>query len=355
MKNRILLLRLDAIGDFVLFTSVLPYLRKRFEGAFISLAVHPLVAPLAEGFSYVDEVWSIDPQRYAADLGYAQEIAVKLNGNVDVAINTMYTRTAVSDNVIARTHAPVKIGYECIDKDGEEQRRQREQVLYTHLIETSKEWMFEIDRHRTLLDYLGIDSLGLQLKPELWIQAEEQKAVEDFVKSKLSKNPKFVVMSVGGGFPIKLWSPDSFARVADLLVEKFGLQVLLGGTVQEKTIVESVMSRMRNAAVDVTGIFGIRQFVSLIDRSVLFFGNDTAGFHIAWSLGRPAVGIFGGGHFGRFTPSLPHVRVVHVPMDCYNCYWHCIYDEVKCITSITPEMVMAEVEQVLNLESVARK
>lgn len=353
MKKQILLLRLDAIGDFILFSSLLPSLREHFSEDHITMIVHPNVAPLAKGCPYVDEIWTVDPDKYASDREYAEKLIVHVRGKFDIAINAMYTRTDISDNIIARTHAPIKIGFECTDKDGQQERRLREQQLYSHLIPSLKEWTFEIDRYGQLLSYLNPESEAKKLKPDLWIREEEMAWANEFLGKHIKPNSKFVIVAPGAGDSIRYWKSEYLASVCDTLSEKYNTQIVFVGSQSDKELVASITKFMKAPFVDASGMTTLRQKAAMITRAELLVGMESSGFHLAWSLDIPTVGIVGGGHFGRFTPSLPHVRVVHVPMDCYYCYWHCIYDEIKCITSITPEMVMAEIEQVYRKENEA--
>ena len=59
---------------------------------------------------------------------------------------------------------------------------------------------------------------------------------------------------------------------------------------------------------------------------------------IAIAAGIPTVGIMGGGQAFRFYPygDLEKHRVVYKRMDCYDCNWHCIYQEPLCIIEILP-------------------
>ncbi len=354
MNRRVLLLRLDAIGDFILFTSALPHLRQLFRDDKITLVVHPLVAPLANNCPYVDEVWHIDPERYATDSVYVAQVSRHFGGNFDIVVNTMYSRTWQSDDIAARTHAPVKIGFACLDNDGRREIRTQDQALYTTLVASPEEWMFEIERYRLLLNALGMPPDAESLQPVYWIRDEERAWADKYIANTFP-DKKFAVLSPGAGFDTKLWSNEYFAAVADWLIGKFGMNVVIAGSAKDKSLAQGIQKLSKQSLYDLTGESSLNQFAALIERASLFVGIDTAGFHFAWTSGIPSVGIFGGGHFDRFTPSVPHARIVHVPMDCYRCYWHCIYDEIKCITSITPEMVKKEIEGVMNVQQVGKQ
>jgi len=199
MKKRILLLRLDAIGDFVLFTSMLPHLRNKFQDDHITLILHPDVAPLAEYCPYVDNIIVIDQKQYAVDRNYAEEIVKKVQGQFDVTVNTMYTRTWQSDNIIARTHAPIKIGFQCVDTDGEQKRRSNEEILYTHLVHTTKEWMFELDRYKQFLGEISAPVPEQNLKPELWISDKDKLWAKNYIQANLPSKNKFTILCPGAG------------------------------------------------------------------------------------------------------------------------------------------------------------
>jgi ADP-heptose:LPS heptosyltransferase len=347
-KRHVLLLRLDAIGDFVLFAACLPHLRALLPDAMITLVVDSRVGALAEQCVFVDRVMAVDSARCEKDVAYLHTVDAELRNGVDIAINTMYTRTAISDNLIARTHAPVKIGYECIDNDQERARRTKDQVLYTHLIRTDQEWMFELDRHACLLRELGADLRTDELHPQYWIKESDRTSAKLVLLEGRDQARKWVAVCPGAGFGIKLWSAQSFAMVADQIAERYHLDVIFLGAAHEKSLVNGIRGLMRSQSFDLVGKLSLSQFASVLEEAALYVGVDTAGFHFSWSRGIPTVGIFGGGHFGRFNPTLPHVRVVHKSMDCYNCYWRCIYPEALCITEITPSMVLDAVHEVLS-------
>ncbi len=351
---RVLVLRLDAIGDFVLFTSALPHIREIFHDDQITMVVNSEVEPLAKNCPYVNDVWHVDPGRYATDPAYVDQLVHHFRGQFDIALNAMYTRTWQSDNIIARTHAPVKIGFECFDNDARSRQRSQDQILYTELVRTSGKWLFEIDRYRQLLAELGADIDPAELNPVYWITDEDREWAERYIAENLDPGTNIALLCPGGGFDTKRWSGQSFAQIADWLKEKYRMTVVVAGSLQERTLADEISRSSKNGVYDLTGKTSLRQLVALVERTNLYVGIDTAGFHFAWSLGIPTVGIFGGGHFGRFIPSRPNVRIVNFPMDCYYCYWNCIYDETKCVTSITPEMVMEGIEEILRTEPVSK-
>jgi len=95
----------------------------------------------------------------------------------------------------------------------------------------------------------------------------------------------------------------------------------------------------------------------LIRGAQALIGNETSGIHIAAAVGVPAVGILGGGHFGRFLPypnsiESPKPEAVFHAMECYGCNWNCSQPHVRgeavpCIRSVDVQDVMAALGRAL--------
>jgi heptosyltransferase-3 len=348
MKRRILILRLDAIGDFALFTSAMPFLRAHYSRDTITLGVSPIVSGLASGSPYVDQIVMIDQEQAANNPDYLKQITAGVRDKYDIVINAKYTRTWQSDNIVARSRAPVKIGFECGDRDALYDYRKGTQILYTTLVPSGDEWKFEVDRYVDLLATLGVQTTRDELKPNLWLSKDESAWAQKFIDKHIPAGRPVCIVCPGAGFDSKLWATENYVPVLRKIVADHQFVPVIVGSEKDRNAAESIVRLSDCGALDFTGKLTLRHFAALTAKAGLYVGIDTAGFHLAWIQGIPTVGIFGGGHDKRFIPDLPHVKTVRVPMECYRCYWQCIYDEIKCITSITPAMVSDAVEELLH-------
>lgn len=341
-------MKLDAIGDVALFTSVLPHLRAHYSTDTITLGVNPAVSSLVQGCPHVDHIVLIDQMKFAVDPRYSREITAAIRSKYDIVINAKYTRTSQAENIIARTRAPVKIGFECRDRDELFEMRNASQILYTTLVPSKSAWKFEIERYADLLSTLGMEVRGKQLIPDLWLSDKELHWAEKFIRENTPADRPLCIVCPGAGFGSKIWALENYVPVLRTIVERHKYLPIILGSHKDSVAAEEIIRLSDCGALDFTGKLNLREFAVLTSKAGLYVGIDTAGFHLAWIHGIPTVGIFGGGHDTRFIPAKPHVRTVRVPMDCYRCYWHCIYDEIKCITSITPAMVSDAVEELLS-------
>ena len=93
------------------------------------------------------------------------------------------------------------------------------------------------------------------------------------------------------------------------------------------------------------GTLPLHVIVGLIHHSRGYIGRDTGPMHLAAALGKPVIGLFGGGHWPRFTPAATPswVGVVNVP--CKGCGWNCPFDESYCIKQIPAKAVRSAIDE----------
>jgi ADP-heptose:LPS heptosyltransferase len=107
------------------------------------------------------------------------------------------------------------------------------------------------------------------------------------------------------------------------------------------------------------GRCSLKVTAALIERAMLYIGNDSAPLHIAGAVGTPAVGIFGPSDWVEFAPASPKApapRVVHSDLACSPCFRFVGNDPMwkvnscysfACLNAITPETVLATATELL--------
>lgn len=106
---------------------------------------------------------------------------------------------------------------------------------------------------------------------------------------------KFVAISPSAGNKIKRWPAERFAHVAEYVVSKYGLPVVVIGGKRDKEEVSGMMNELRNPAhvIDASGMFSIDELKALIAQAALFVSVDTGPIYIAEAFGVPTVDITG--------------------------------------------------------------
>ena len=101
-----------------------------------------------------------------------------------------------------------------------------------------------------------------------------------------------------------------------------------------------------------TGEFDLAELRALIDRAALYIGGDSGPLHIASTTRTPIVALFGPTLPERSMPwrdpGIGAMAVDAGPLPCRPCHQRsCVPGDFRCLTAISPTMVVAAAEQLL--------
>jgi ADP-heptose:LPS heptosyltransferase len=84
---------------------------------------------------------------------------------------------------------------------------------------------------------------------------------------------------------------------------------------------------------------------------------DAGPLHISTALGRPTVGIVGGGFPHRFFPwgNPERTRIAEHPLECFGCGYRCPYETRRCVVDLPPEEVARQLRDVLRESPAANR
>lgn len=342
-QRTVLIVRPDAIGDFVLFSAVLPVYRSLFPDAYLILLVSTDVYELARECPFVDAVWQIDVRRFRYDIPEKIRWLFRLlNAQIHVAIFPVYSLALVhTEFLIGWTRAPRRIGYECSELG----KKRRRMPNYTELVPARRTTLHELSRNEDFVRYLGYHGEPVR-KTFLWLPRHSDR-LEEWTQRPIA------VIAPGARISIKAWSWQRFAEVVSRLNETYELQWLIVGSQAEREAASAMCEALAAVGVlcrNLAGQTSLSEVASILEKCVVCLGNDSGVIHMAQSLGVPTVVVAGGGHFGRFVPypDGQGPEVVHVKLDCYGCHWRCVYETPRCLEEVTVEMVYRAVVRTLN-------
>jgi len=151
---------------------------------------------------------------------------------------------------------------------------------------------------------------------------------------------------------VKSWPAAKFAEIVLWLQRERGLPVLLLGHESENAILETVAAETIRLGGNRPAVWLGRDgevpvLAALLAAAHLYVGHDTGALHLAAAVGRPVVGIFGGGHWPRFRPAARRGVSVVQPLPCFSCNWDCYFGNGPCVKTLAPADVRRAVEQLL--------
>ncbi len=278
--QRILIVRLGAIGDVILATPLLCALRDRFPNAFLAWAVEKTASVLLEGHESLDELIVL-PKRWLKSPKGVWQLRRRLKAmNFDLVIDAQgLTKSAI----LARlSGVRRRIGFG--DKWGREQSR----WLNNELVYSTAPHV--IDRTLQLLLPLDIES------PKVSFRMPESQADIDAAESlieQLSLGDGYGMINPGAGWPSKIWPAGRYAAVARHLGEKQDLPSLVVWAGDEEQAMARQIVNGSGGYAQLAPPTGLRLLGALARRGRMFIGSDTGPLHLAVAVGTPCVGLYG--------------------------------------------------------------
>lgn len=147
--------------------------------------------------------------------------------------------------------------------------------------------------------------------------------------------------------PAKRWPIKSFANVAGAMINK-GWQVFIFGSKKDSELAKALMVATNNQCQDLTGKTSLIEAVDLLSLATGIISNDSGLMHIAASLGRPLVVLYGSST-PSFTPPLTkRVKIIHLNLPCSPCFKrHCPLGHFDCMNQITPDRVLTQLDSLM--------
>ncbi|MFH1994318.1 MAG: lipopolysaccharide heptosyltransferase I [Nitrospinota bacterium] len=341
--DRILIVKLGAIGDVIHALPALRTLRKNFPKAYIAWIVEEKAALILKGNPDLNELIVIDTKKWRKDIGLKtiKDIKGLLSSlrkkRFDLAIDLQ--GLIKSGLITYLSGAENRIGY------GYPYLRERLSGLFTNI----KVCPLESERHvidiaLSLLSPLKITKIDKEARFN--IPEEDEAYIDTFIREKgLNKGKDLVIINPGAGWKTKLWGTANYAALADMIAAKNKADIVITWGPGEEEMATEVKSKMTEKGI-ISPPTTLPSFISLLKRCNLFVGADTGPIHLAAALGKRCVGIYGPSDPSRNGPYGEGHRVVYKKMECGNCYKReC--DDLSCMQTITPADVYREVEALL--------
>jgi len=341
--RKILIVRLDRIGDVVLSTPAIKAVREAYPDSHIAFMVRPYCRDVVEGNPYLNEVIIYDKEGKEKPLaGNLNFIRMLREKKFDLAI--ILHPTVRTHLVAALAGIPERAGYD-----------RKWGFLLTKRLPHTKQFglKHEIDYTLDILRHLGIEAKDRTLYMPVDRQSE-RKAEEIFAESGIKEKERVIAVNPSASCPSKRWPPERFAEVADRLAERYGARTVIISDSKDKAFSGRAASAMSHGCLDLSGRTTVADVASVLRRAKLFISNDSGPVHIACAVGTPVVAIFGRSDKGlspkRWGPVGKRDIVLHKDVGCEKCLAHNCKIGFRCLEAVTVEDVLSAAERILDEE-----
>jgi ADP-heptose:LPS heptosyltransferase len=294
--------------------------------------------PVLENNPYVDEIVTFDPFWFykSSKSEYLQFIRTFKKRDFDLVIEA---RGDIRDLLFIVE--PLKSRYKVGSGIG------GGRYFLTHVV-PYRGVTHRVEYHLDLVRFLGCNT-----KPVEWgihLADVEKEEVSGILKKYAVPSP-FVCAHPGARMPLKRWSPEKCAALYDMIMEEFGLPMVILGVPDECATIREIIARMKHKPIDLGGRLSLRQFAGVVSQARLFVCNDSAPMHIAAAMKTPTVAIFGPSKSRETGPygAVPH-RVVEKEFPCrFTCdECTCLYRvHNACMHAIMPGDVFDQVKELM--------
>jgi ADP-heptose:LPS heptosyltransferase len=327
IEQRVLIIKLDAMGDVLRSTALLPPLAAAHPRAAITWITRKESVPLLERNPYVAEVLELGP-----------DVLVHLQTRVfDRVINLDASRISAALATAARSVR--KDGF-VLDERGIVQPTNpaARQWLEAGLFDDIKRQGTATYQDR-MAEILGLS--GCEHRYVFELKDQERASANAHLQSiGLDEGGMVIGLNTGAGgrWPLKQWREDGYVALVDRLRDVEGVRFLLLGGPAEEARNERLKAGAAAHLFDPGCKNTVRHFAALLDRCDVVVTGDTLAMHLGLALRKRTVVLFGPTSAAEIELYGLGEKVVP-DMGCLSCYKTSCDFVPNCMDLISVDMV----------------
>ena len=338
--QKILFIQLSALGDTILAVPTIRAIRQAFPDAEITMLAS------RTNLTYLANCPYIDKRILFKMPGYRMLSPLRREG-FDWVIDLEHW-PRLSALLTYATGAPVRIGFRT--------KGQHRHFLFTETV-PHIQGRHEVRNFLEIATRLACPVQTFDL--EVWCDSSAEAWVrETLIQEQVPPNVPLVVLHPEAGRrgePRRRWSPENYVALADALIKRFAVQIVLTGAPDEVNTSEAIAAQMQHRAVILAGRTDVNQLAALFSDAALVVSGNCGPMHLAAATGTPVIGLHGPTNPAQWGPWSRDVSILRAEMPCSPCLnlgfeYGCqpLPDGTSpCMWTIDPESVLRKCEQFL--------
>jgi lipopolysaccharide heptosyltransferase II len=320
--RRVLLMRLERIGDLLMVLDAIRDARDVWPDAEIDLAVGAWNTELAMLIPDMTAVHTVSVPWLARGGAAESWSSLIRQGRVwrgrryDVVVNF---EPDIRSNFLAwLTGAPVRVGYSS-GGGGSFLTDATTYVPSSHVSTNARQLVARAARLRPT-SALRTQDPGPATQhpgPALRLPQSSRERARELLAT--GRRP-FIGVHASGGRESKQWHLERFASVARALSGETGATIVLTGSKSDLEMVSRVEKQLDGIPVmNVAGTLSLTDLAALVEQLDVLVTGDTGPMHLAGAVGTPVVALFGPSDPARYGPIGSASRVLRVSLPCSPC------------------------------------
>ena len=327
------------VGDVVMATPTFDCIRQNYPQSQIIGLIRKYAKGVVEEGPWFNQIIEVNDKTTLGFLNLVQQIR-RIEPDLAIVLPNSFRSALIAKlGGIKKIYGYRRNGRTILMNGGPYPRRNGKQIIPVPMTEYYLEicrWLNLTVRHKT--------------KPSLFISKTLRKKAEQlFSHYEITPNDMVVGLNPGAKFgSSKCWPPEYFAKLAELIAERWNCKLMLFLGPGEEVIGQEIVKKSKTKIIN-TGPYKVDLALlkPLVQRCQLLVTNDTGPRHYAVALDIPVVVIMGPTD-PRYTHSnLEKTIVLRQDSDCSPCHLQeCTLDH-SCMTEISPQKVLQAGEQLL--------
>ncbi|MBN1931457.1 MAG: putative lipopolysaccharide heptosyltransferase III [Desulfobacterales bacterium] len=339
--HKILIIKMRYIGDTVLMTPLVNAFKEGLPHAQVDVIVNQDTASVLSDHPFIDKILEFNYKTAKSNFAYILEFLRSIRKqHYDLVIDITGNDRAAFFTFM--TGAKLRIGYDS-------KKFLRRKLFYTHVVQSKFGSVHTVDHHLSVAEFLKFPVKDRH--PSIWISAERLRHMQEklYIEG-LKPGEAYAVIHPGARRWYKSWPSECFAKLADRIIQTYGIRLVLVGSAVDQNACASILDKMQETALNLAGRISLGELPALIAESVCLIGNDSAPIHIATAVKTPTVALFGPTKWECWYPRRKHDRVIAAEYPCRPCGHsksNCPLGDGFCMSSISFESVWEAVNKIL--------
>jgi lipopolysaccharide heptosyltransferase II len=327
--KRILVFNVNWLGDVLFTTAAIRALRKQYPDSYIACVAPQRCREILELNPHINEIIAFDERKTNKSIPSKIEFIYSLKKkNFDVVF--LFHRSFTRLFLVWLAGIKRRVGYD----------RKKLSFLLTDKIPTvDRDSLHRVDYFLNIIRPFCEGELDKNYA--LKIDPSDTEYVKRLLKeNQIVENDNLVILNPGANWVFKRWPVEHFAKLADLLQEKFKVKIIISGSDKDINLAEQIKSLSKNKLVILAGKTNLKQLAALFKLAKLLVSADSGPLHIALAVGTRTVSLFGPTSSKITGPyDLNLHAVMQKKVNCAVPCFDVVCGDGKCMKEIFPEDV----------------
>lgn len=315
--NRVLVIKLQHLGDVLLTSPVFSTLKQQYPHLEIDVLLYADTAGMVKGNPNVANIFCIDKawkrnrlEKVKNEWRLLQSLKARDHQLIIGFSDRM--RVAWLSRLLKPLYS-VSLPYE-------HKRGNFWLKSFSHIYQRPKTPRHIVEIHLDALRRLGVYPEPQNKALMMPVSSAATTNVTALLTRENLDKQRYIVIHPASRWMFKGWNITGFAAVIKALTEHgFKIVLVSGPDESERHYVRQILQTQANSAIDLSGQLSLQELAALIAKATCFIGLDSVAMHISAAVNTPCVALFGPSIDFRWRPWLVPHRLMTTDFSCRPC------------------------------------